>query len=167
MKGFHFRLARLKRLREIEENAARERFLAADRSAREAEDAARAARDAVHRAEDELRAVQSSPSFGASTVLNGLVTVDALRARIPLADERTRAARAKAEVERQAWSERRRDVKGLERLEDRDRERWTAEEGRREALTMDEVASLRAAARDRAEASMERASRSMNGGPTP
>ena len=26
MKGFHFRLARLKRLREIEENAARERF---------------------------------------------------------------------------------------------------------------------------------------------
>jgi len=167
VKGFHFRLARLKRLREIEESAARERFLAVERVARDAEEAVERARAEVVAAEDSLRATQSSASFAPGTVLTSLVAIDALRARVRTLVERARTARAEAEVQREAWSVRRRDVKGLERLEDRDRERWRAEEAHREAQTLDEVASLRAAARDRAEASMERGSRSMKPGTTP
>ena len=167
MKGYQFRLARLMRVRDVEERIAKERFLAADRIAREAEDAVVDAREAVRSAEDDLRATQAQQSLSPSRVLAALDLIAGLRARVRALHERSLPLRAAAEVERAAWGERRRDLRGLERLEDRDRERVRAEEGRREALTLDEVAAMRAEARDRAAASMERASRSMNPGTTP
>ncbi|MBI5363000.1 MAG: flagellar export protein FliJ [Planctomycetes bacterium] len=167
MKGYHFRLARLMRVRDVEERTAKERFLAADRIAREAEDAVVRARDAVRDAEGDLRAAQADRALSPTRVLTTLDALAGLRARVRVLHERSLPLRAAAEVERAAWSERRRDLRGLERLEDRDRERWRAEEGRREARTLDEVAAMRAEARDRAAASMERASRSMNPGTTP
>lgn len=167
MKGYHFRLARLKRVRDVEERTARERFLAADRRASDAEDAVARARDAVCAAEGDLRAAQSSRTLSPAHVLTALGAVAGMRERARVLHDRSLPLRAAAEAERGAWSERRRDLRGLERLEDRDRERWRAEEGRREALALDEVAAMRAEARDRATASMERASRSMNPGTTP
>lgn len=167
MKGYQFRLARLKRVRDVEERTARERFLAADRIAREAEETVVRAREAVRDAEGDLRAAQSDRALSPVRVLTALDAIAGLRERVRMLHERELPLRAAAEAERAAWSERRRDLRGLERLEDRDRERWRAEEGRREALALDEVAAMRAEARDRAAASMERASRSMNPGTTP
>lgn len=167
MKGFQFRLARLQRVRSVEERAARERFVTAEHLARAAEDAVLAAEEDVRGAEAELRAEQSSTAVSPSRVLTALDALARLRERVQLLRDRAKPLRASAEAERTHWSERRRDLRGLERLEDRDRERWWTEAGRRDALAMDEVAGLRAAARDRLEASMERDSRSMNEGATP
>lgn len=167
MKGFQFRLARLKRVRLVEERASRERFVATERRAREAEDAVLRAEEDVQAAGIELRAEQSKGTVSPVGVLTALDAVARLRDRVEVLRGRAEPLRAAAEAERAEWNDRRRDLRGLERLEDRDRERWWAEIGRREALIMDEVAGLRAAARDRAEASMERDSRSMNGEATP
>ena len=105
MKGFQFRLARLKRLREIEETTARERFLAADRAARDAEEFVALARTAVLDAEETLRTTQSSTRFSAETVLTSLTASDALRARVLVPVERASVVSAAAEGQRQAVSE--------------------------------------------------------------
>jgi flagellar export protein FliJ len=164
MQRFHFRLERLKRVREVEEQAARERFLAADRRARDAEDAADAARCELVAAEARHCAALAERKSDPARILLELAAIDGLRADAGRTLERARTARAEAERERQAWSERRRDVRGLERLAGRDLERWRAETARREAQELDEVASVRAAARERpgaSGASWESASRPM------
>lgn len=164
MRGFQFRLARVLRIREVEEQAARERFLAADRVARDAETRADDARAAETRAQDELRAGQRAATLAPSFLLAAQAAIDELRRRRQSLTERARTLRFQANAEQTAWAARRRDVRGLERLEDRDRERWRADEAAAEAQTLDEVGSLRAAARERERASWETASQPMKPG---
>lgn len=162
MKRFQFRLARILRVREVEEQAARERFLAADRIARDAETRAESARDALTSAREELRASQSAHTLAPGFLVSAQHALDELLRRRQSAADRARTQRLQADAERAAWAERRRDVKGLERLSDRDRERWLAEEARAEAQQLDEVGSMRAAARARDAGSWETDSRPMN-----
>lgn len=164
MRSFQFRLARILRVREVEEQAARERFLAADRIARDAEARADAARDTLASALAELRDSQSEHALAPGFLVAAQNTLDELRRRRQSALDRARTQRLQASAEQTAWAERRRDVKGLERLSDRDRERWLAEMGRAEAQQLDEVGSMRAAARAREAASWETHSQPMNPG---
>lgn len=150
MARFQFRLARLLKLREIDEELARDAFLAADHKARDAERAVELASQERARAIDDARAMQSSAKLEPHALLAAGTCVERALVRL---QERTRVAqglRAKAEAERATWTARRADLKGLERLQDRDRDAWRAEEGRREAQTLDEVASVRAQAARRA-----------------
>jgi flagellar export protein FliJ len=94
--------------------------------------------------------LQSAPKLDAHALLAAGACVERALERL---SERTRAAqalRAKAEAERATWTARRADLKGLERLQDRDRDAWRVEEARRDARTLDEVAGMRAQAARRA-----------------
>jgi flagellar export protein FliJ len=161
MSAFHFRLARLKRLREIDEQLARERFLGADRRALDGEHAAELAARSRSAALDDVRRLQSTTPVDA----RALVAASAFLERcIELLHARTLAAvrlRAEAEAERATWTARRTELKGLERLEDRDRDAWRLDQARRDARVLDEVAGLRADAQRRRQASRETPSVSM------
>jgi len=146
MSRFRFRLARILRVREVEEQAARERFLEAQRTAREAEARAQAARDELARSHETLRG-ELTGTLQPGFVLLAQQALDGLRQRRQRLAERARTLALQSEAERAAWGLRRRDVRGLERLQDRDREGWREEGARREAAATDEVAGVRAAAR--------------------
>ncbi len=161
MAHFHFRLARLKRLREIDEQLARERFLAADRRALDAEHAAEEAARARAQALEELRRVQSAPQVAAHALIAASGFIETCIERLRERTNSARSLRFQAEAERATWTARRAEVKGLERLEDRDRDAWRVEEGRRDARVLDEVAGLRAEALRRNRGSWETPSRSM------
>lgn len=164
MKGFQFRLARILRVREVEEQAAKERFLAADRIAREGETRADAARETLVHAQEELRAAQAEHALAPAFLVTAQNALDELRRRRRSAADRARTLRLQAAAEQTAWAERRRGVKGLERLSDRDRERWRADAAQAEAKQLDEVGSMRAAARAREAGSWETPSQPMKPG---
>jgi flagellar export protein FliJ len=149
MSKFQFRLARLAHVRALQERVARERWLAAEELTRAAEAKAESARETVLRARDELRAEQSAPTIAIERVMAGARLVETLRERRRSAVEHARTLRFQAEELRRPWSERRREVRGLERLESRDQEQHRQEELVREARELDEVASMRASARTR------------------
>jgi flagellar export protein FliJ len=142
--AFRFRMARLQHVRGLEEQIARELFLSADRTAREAESAADAARLAITDAERELRAVQSKPRIDIRQLFAHQRHLDRRRELRMQALARARALRVQAEGLRSRWSERRQELRGLERLEERDLEAWRQDELVREARELDEVAIARA-----------------------
>lgn len=144
MSAFRFRMARLQHVRGLEEQIAREMFLAADRTARESEGAADAARVAITHAERELRGVQSKPRIDIGELFAHQRHLDRRRELRVQALARARALRAQAETLRNKWSERRRELRGLERLEERDHESWRQDELVRETRELDEVAIARA-----------------------
>ncbi len=149
MSKFQFRLARLAHVRAVQERVARERWLAAEELARAAEAKAEFAREAVVRARDELRAEQSAPTIAIERVMAGSRLVETLRDRRRSTVEHARTLRFQAEELRRPWSERRREVRGLEKLESRDLGQHQQDELVRESRELDEVASMRASARTR------------------
>ncbi len=149
MSKFQFRLARLTHVRALQERVARERWLAAEELTRAAEAKAESAREAVLRARDELRAEQSAPTIAIERVMAGARLVETLRERRRSAVEHARTLRFQADELRRPWSERRREVRGLEKLESRDLQQHQQDELVREARELDEVASMRASARTR------------------
>lgn len=145
MTRFEFRLARLARVRAVEETLARERFQSAELAARETEALAGTHRESVARAEDDLRAQQCAGKLAPRGVLSSLGVIDGLRAGWRAAVERARSQRFQAEEMRRAWGARVREKKSLTRLEGRDRAAWRMQESRVDARTIDEIASIRAA----------------------
>ncbi len=149
MSAFRFRLARLAHVRALQERLARERWLAAEELARAAEDKAEAARRSLLRAREELRALQSAPKIAVERVMAASRMVETVREGRRAAAQHARTLRFQADELRRPWSERRREVRGLERLEQRDLEEHRREEVVREARELDEIASMRASARTR------------------
>jgi flagellar export protein FliJ len=144
MSRFRFRLERLASVRKVQEQLERERWLAAELRAREAEAAAARLRDAVASGEAELRLRQGAGTLRAAELLHGQAAVERLQGLLRRARERARSARFQAERLRAPWEERRKELRGLERLEQRARRDWLRAELRRDAARMDEVASARA-----------------------
>ncbi len=143
MKRFRFRLERLARVREVQEELARATWAGAEREAREGEEQADALAEALRAAQRELVAARRDPRGGAARALVAERTLDTLAERLRSARERARTRRAQADRLRDAWRERERDVAALERLEERARERHQLEAGRAEALVADEAAARR------------------------
>lgn len=143
MKKYQFRLARVQRVRAVEEDLARARFGEAELEARNAEDRAEARRRDIDRAIDDLRGLQGSPKLAPTSVIAALSLVDEARATWRDADGVARGLRARAEEMRRAWMERRRDVEGLERLDGRARDEFRREQEHAEVALLDEVASQR------------------------
>jgi flagellar export protein FliJ len=80
-------------------------------------------------------------------VLGSIGLVDAARRRADAERQVALTSRFQAEQQRIAWVERRRDLKGLEKLRERRREEFLAVRGAIEAALMDETAALRHARR--------------------
>jgi len=158
MKRFAFRLARLTRVRAIEEQIARESWALAERSARNAEELAERTLADVHAARTTLREQLSSGHVVPAEMLQRQSLCDALAARRTLALQRARMARNAAEAERALWIAGKRKLEGLERLETRDLEAWRLAENAHDAAELDEVAAVRAARKARAETADNRAS---------
>lgn len=144
MKKAEFPLARVKRVRAVEEQLARARFGTAEGLAREAEALVDARQADVAVAIDDLRGLQGAPSLSPSAVITALGVVDHRREELRRAVATAQTLRFQAETLRKHWVERAKDVKGLERLESRTLDAARREAEHAEALEIDETASQRA-----------------------
>ena len=144
MSAFRFRLARLLRVREVEEELARERWRTAERAARAAEGRADLRRGELARSLELLRAEQARERIDPARVLAADVAIEAQRAALQGALEHARAARLVSEQARAGWLACKRAHEGLTRLETRDRVLARQTAGQKEARELDEVASVRA-----------------------
>lgn len=151
MKGFSFRLQRLLRVRELEEQAARERWALQERETQAARTQAEAARQAKRDAWQELRSKADRP-------LQRLAleqTLPGLDLRLQSCRDRLDAAEQRAESERRAWVQERARVQSLERLKERDATQFRADALQRENAILDEVASGREARKAAADSADE------------
>jgi flagellar FliJ protein len=141
LKGFSFRLQRLLRVRELEEQAARERWALQERETLAARTQADAARQAKRDAWQELRNKADRP-------LQRLAleqSLPGLDQRLLTCRERLDAAQQRAESERSAWVRERARVQSLKRLKERDATQYRLDAQQRENAILDEVASGREA----------------------
>ena len=143
MKRFNFRLSRVRRAREISESLARAEWQGRERDAIDAERASDELRMRIDEARAELGKLQKSPTLNPAEVLASDRAM--VRAWKALVRKRQQASerRDAAEVSREAWSERKRDRRALERLEERQRELFRIEMNRAEDAEADEWASSR------------------------
>jgi flagellar export protein FliJ len=145
MKRYEFGLQRVKRVRGVEEDLSKAAFGSAEAAARAAETRAAECRAAVDIAIDDLRGLQGSPRLAPTAVIVALGLVDDARRAWFDAEELANVARARAEELRRAWQAKKRDVDGLQRLDERARADWVLEREREEAHAMDETAIQRTA----------------------
>lgn len=147
MSRFRFKLERLGRVRRIQEEQEREVWLAAEYARQDAEAAEARARADVASAESLLRARQADKALGVGAVLQAQAALERVHGTLRRASERTRTASYQADRLRVPWEERRKEVRGLERLREQARVAWRSEELQREARELDEVAARRAPGR--------------------
>ena len=145
MSRFSFRLGRVLGVRRIEETVARAEWLAAERSAREAEDLARCLLADVERARTQLAHLLSSSSMNPADVLLNQALVDRLREQWVQRTIQASRARREADRLRQAMTERRVRVRGLETLESRAKEAWRLENEAAANAELDERGNLQRA----------------------
>lgn len=158
MTKYAFRLQRVQRVRAVEEELARARFGEAETAARLAEERTEDRRRAIDVAIDDLRGLQGSPTLAPTSVIAALGLVEEARTAWRAAEDAARNLRLAAEDARRAWMERRRDLEGLDRLDERSRAEFLQERDRLETLALDEVASQRNARNRRADAARNAAS---------
>jgi flagellar export protein FliJ len=154
MARFHFRLERVLRVRAVLEEVARAEWQTAEHAAAQAEERHRSV-------VSDRRAAQNDLPVGPGPIdVNGLLWQQASIERMSEAAgrlrERARTVRYQADEARRPWEERRRDVRGLERLREHALLAHLASEETAEIAAMDEIAIARADARRRTAASSER-----------
>lgn len=153
MKHFQFRLKRLMRVRELEEQASRERWASHERLAQEAQERMEAARKDKLQAFAQLREAQIQGKLNPAERITREGSLEQLVERIRTKTEQAQAARLGAEAQRTLWSSDRARVQSLERLEERDRGLFHAERVAHENIQMDEIASMRTLRKQSAPAS--------------
>jgi flagellar export protein FliJ len=147
MKRFQFRLARLAKVRELQEEIARAEWQAAEDLALRAELRVTELLELVAETNAALRELQGSPDLSSGEVL---ALQDLLeRVLFTLEGARRQAAelRAAAEHAREPWTALRVEIEGLARLEGRAREQHRTEVTRAENAELDQIALERAARR--------------------
>lgn len=143
MKRFQFRLQRLARVRKVQEELARARFLGAEHEARAREESRDRLETQIQEAYEHLRQAQAHPRVDPQAVLDASLSIDLMRDQARVLGELARAAREVAERERTPWQEVRAELEGLARLEDKDRKAHRLEDEHREAKELDETAGER------------------------
>jgi hypothetical protein len=149
MKGFRFRLERVLRARRAAEQMQRGRLAEAERSARRADETAHTCSDAVAAARSDLGAEQSAPALDAGWIVVAQDAHERMTAVERHLHASARVARDAAAAERKTWRALRADVRGLERLESRGRERLREEIAAREEQAIEEFAARQAEERRR------------------
>jgi len=144
MKGYRFRLARVLRVRRIEEQLARAGFLERQREAEQSAALRAEGLDLAHRMREQLRDQIGSGSIEPRLVLGAQSGIDAMADLCRRRDERARTHQAQADRAREPWSDSRRDVRALEALEQKQMERFRSEQEKRANRELDETAARRA-----------------------
>jgi flagellar export protein FliJ len=144
-----FRLERVLHARRAAERRQRAQLAVAENRAWSAESVALASSEAVRAARASVGEAQSATSLDASWI----VVAQGAHARMTLVEERLHAdaevARGAAATERSAWRSLRADVRGLERLESRNKERLRERAAKVEERAIEEFAARRAEERRR------------------
>ena len=149
MKRFQFKLQRLANVREVQEQQAREVWAAAERAAQLGEDRVLGLRQQIEAATREQLELQSRKQIPTSEVLAGQQLVDGLHRSLQKAEEQARLLREQAEAARIPWRERRAELQGLQRLEERATTDFHIEQERENAHEMDQIAMERSARQGR------------------
>ena len=157
MRNFRFRLARLLRVRQIQEEIARSDLAQARARARGARTSADHAASELERGRVELLRLQAGPELLASAVLARDAAQDHVARVRAACERRAQELEHDAEARRASLLEARASVRGLERLAQRRRAVHAAEQERAERLELDEVAQRRRSARLAPRASLPRA----------
>jgi flagellar export protein FliJ len=151
---FEFRLSRLRRVREIDEQVARAVWTAAEAESHEASVLLEEARTAIAEAREDL-STSLDPASGTTvdprSVLVALESIQGMLDDVHRRREDALTLRAQADRLAEAWREREVERKALVELENRARERHRAELEREENAEMDEQNLMRDARRRRRE----------------
>ena len=143
MKRFEFRLKRLARVRQVQEEQARARWLSAEMEARELEARVSKAQAQIAEALVHLRQAQAAPFVDPRSVLGSRSSIELMedgRRRLSL---QARSARKRADQEKLPWTSVRAELEGLARLEEKEHEQHRLEVERSEAVELDEIAAER------------------------
>lgn len=144
MAAFRFRLARVRRVRDIEEEIARSALLAAEGTLRAAERALDETRARLAQAHDAIEELQRRSPVDPRDVLAADATVRGLARRVTQAQQSLAAALEAEQRARNAWLEARRDARTLGQLETRAAANHRAERETREARETEELTAGRA-----------------------
>ena len=144
MSRFRFRLARVLRVRGIEEEVARARWLEAVRAADAATRRADQLASAGSAHERELEEIVSRADVDTPVVLGSHAVLDGLLVSARRARERARTLDFQASQQRAPWEELRRARRSLELLRERKLSMHRLDDERRDALDMDAIAIERA-----------------------
>jgi flagellar export protein FliJ len=137
VKAFHFRLATVARIRALEERMAADRFMAAQRALRQAEESVRAAELALAT----LEAPRGTTSMAAHLWIGDQAERLAETVRVCL--ESVATARSACAEARAAWDVAVRRSGVLERLGEQELARWRSEILREEAAELDDLSLSR------------------------
>jgi flagellar export protein FliJ len=139
-----FRLERVLHARRAAERRQRAQLAAAENRAWRAESLALACSDAVRTARESVRESQSAPELDPAWI----VVAQGAHERMTVVEAHlhgdAEVARGAAATERSAWRSLRADVRGLERLESRNKERLRERAAKVEERAIEEFASRRA-----------------------
>jgi hypothetical protein len=151
-RAFEFRLSRIKRLRETEEKVARAIWALAERRALDAAEEQSGVRAELARSREQLidEAAPGSALQPGRTLLS-LRAIDGLLRLLRDRKERAATLRLQADDQARAWRERDQRRRAMVELEGRRRIRHRRELERAENAERDEIASMRAAQKRRAQ----------------
>ena len=144
MRGLHFGLARVLRVRVIEEEMARGAWQQAERAAQQAEQAVGATLGELAHAQERLAKAQGGARISPAEVVLCDGALESLRRVLAHQRRSAKARRAEAARLRLSWEAARTRMRGLERLEQRERARHRAELEAGELREIDEQALRRA-----------------------
>ncbi|MGL4514217.1 MAG: flagellar export protein FliJ [Lacipirellulaceae bacterium] len=143
MARFEFRLKTVARLREAARDAARQRVAEASRALELLREQRRTLEGQLDALVADRRRATCGESMDVPLIAAAQRYEIAVRAQQSKIDEDARAVEAELERRREALVAAERDVRGMEKLEDRLRERHAEEEQRREDRILDDFAVMR------------------------
>jgi hypothetical protein len=147
---FRFRLERVLRARRAAEQLQRGELAKAEKGARLREESAQACTASVLAAEADVRAAQAADALDPAWILVAHGAHERMTAEEARLSAQAAAARQAAAAQRTVWRALRADVRGLERLETRGRERLREEIATKEERAVEEFAARQAEQRRRA-----------------
>jgi len=161
---FDFRLARVLRVRELAERAARAEWGRAQSEVRAAADRRDAARAGLAAARSDVARGLASGPLAPERALVDQRALDAQLTALQLAGETLLTRQAQAQAQQAVWAEREQERRALDELQVRARKRHHADLRAAENAEMDEIAGLRDTRRRQLEARRE--TDSSRGAPT-
>ena len=144
MSRFEFKLARLARVRHVQEEQARAKWQSAELEARHAQARVEGLGEQALVALGYLRDLQGQAQLDPGRVLSARRSIELLDSARRSALKNARACRARADVARTPWQNQRAELEGLKRLEDKARARFRLEAEQAEAKESDQLSMERA-----------------------
>jgi flagellar export protein FliJ len=137
------RLERVLRIRRLEEEVARDKFLSCEQVARQSEEVAEGISAEIGRAQAELSETRVQRRIPPEDLLMAQYTLESLDRNLAELRRRARDLRVEAEGMRDEWEKTRQEMRALERLDEQLQSAELEDERRQESREMDEEALRR------------------------